>query len=71
MILSPQERKAFEKALATVTTVAQKLAFLKELSAASPELAARLEPIISQHEYLQTLAQLALELDAATDGPEA
>lgn len=70
MILKPAERKAFEKALATVTTVQQKLSFLKELSAASPELAARLESTLSQHEFLQTLATLALELDAATDAPE-
>ena len=67
MILKPAERKAFEKALATVAAVQSKLAFLDELSAASPELAARLESIKSQHEFLRSISQLALDLDAATD----
>lgn len=67
MILKPAERKAFEKALATVLDVSQKLAFLQQLSEASPELAARLESITSQHEFLQRVSQLALDLDAATD----
>lgn len=70
MILKPAERKAFEKALSAVTDVTQKLAYLNELAKVSPELTARLESINSQHEYLRTLAQLALDLDAATDAPE-
>ena len=71
MILKPQQRKVFEKGLATVSATLQKLQFLQGLAEASPELAERLKPILSQHEFLTALATLALELDSAvTDDGE-
>lgn len=70
MILTPQQRKVYEKGLATVAATLQKLQFLQGLAEASPELAERVKPILSQHEFLNALATLALELDSTVGGDD-
>jgi len=70
MILTPQQRKVYEKGLATVAATLQKLQFLQGLAEASPELSERVRPILSQHEFLNTLATLALELDSTVGGDD-
>lgn len=65
MTLTPKQVKEFEKALAATSATLTKLQFLEKLAEASPELRERVETLKSQHQYLETLATLALELHEA------
>lgn len=64
MILTPAQVKVFEKALHATDAVLQKLEFLEKLAEASPEIAERVSTLRTQRDYLNTLASLALELNA-------
>lgn len=66
-VLTRQQRAVFEKGIAAVNAALVKLQFLQGLAESSPELAERIQPLTSQHQFLQTLSQLALDLDDASD----
>ena len=63
MILTSAQVKSLEKGLAAVQAALAKIQYLDKLSEADETLKERVQPILSQNQFLLTLANLALELN--------
>lgn len=67
MILSPSQRKSFERSLAASKAVEAKIAFLEQLAQTSPQLRDRVQQLRTRQQYLITLAEQALAADSVIE----
>jgi hypothetical protein len=66
MILTPQARKSLERGLATVNALEDKLLYLEQIAAVSPQFADRIAQLRTRKEYQKTLATVAITADSST-----
>jgi hypothetical protein len=66
MILTPQARKSLERGLATVNALEEKILYLEQIAATSPQFAERVQQLRTRSEYQKTLATVAITADSST-----
>lgn len=66
MILTPAQRKALERTLATAKAEEERIAFMEQLATAAPTYAERVAAHRQRQQYLINLATIALAADAAS-----
>lgn len=63
MILTPAQRRAMERGIATANEVLPRLDFLRELAEIDPGLKQRHDDLRTQRDFLHRLSTKAIELD--------
>lgn len=66
MILTPQARKSMERGLATVNQQEDKLVYLEQIAAVSPQFAERIAQLRTRKEYQKILNTTAITADSST-----
>jgi transcription elongation GreA/GreB family factor len=65
-ILKPVQRKALERALASVRELEPSIAFMEEIAGVSPMYKERVQQLRERQKYLAELAERALVIDSSS-----
>jgi hypothetical protein len=66
MILTPNQRRSLERALALVNGTEEALTYMEKVAAAAPVFQGRVQPLRERQQYIQQLATVAITADTTS-----